>query len=65
MFLYDLTHDLTASEGYTFPVEVGTIRIQLTFKVALKESIACLLYLEYDNSVRIDSWRIVTIEYKK
>jgi hypothetical protein len=63
MLLLDLTPDLTASEGYTSPVESGNIRIELTFKEALKEAITCLLYLEYDNSVRVDSSRTVTTDF--
>jgi hypothetical protein len=46
IFLFDLTPDLAASEGQTSPVEAGNIRIELTFKEALKEAITCLLYLE-------------------
>jgi hypothetical protein len=60
MLLFDLTPDIAASEGYTSPVEGGNIRIELTFKEALKKAITCLLYLEHDNSVRIDSLRTVT-----
>jgi hypothetical protein len=63
MFLYDLTPDLAALEGHISPVEAGAIRIELTFKKALKEAITCLLYLEYDNFVRIDSLRTVTTDY--
>jgi len=55
MLLFDLTPDLAASEGHTSPVETENIRIELTFKEALKDAITCLLYLEYDNSVHVDS----------
>jgi hypothetical protein len=60
LLLFDLTPDLAASEGHTSPVEAGNIPIELTFKEALKEAITCLLYLEYDNSVRVDSLKTVT-----
>jgi hypothetical protein len=63
MFLFDLTPNLAASEGHTSPVEGGNIRIELAFKEALKEAITCLLYLEFDNSVRIDSLRTVTTDF--
>jgi hypothetical protein len=63
MLLYDLTPDLAVSEGHTSLVDNINIRIQLTFKEALKEAITCLLYLEYDNSVRVDSLRTVTTEF--
>jgi hypothetical protein len=63
MLLFDLTPDMAASEGHTSPVEGGNIRIELTFKEAIKEAITCLLYLEYDNSVHIDSIRTVTTDF--
>jgi hypothetical protein len=63
MLLYDLTPDMAASEGHSSPVEGGNIRIELTFKEALKEAVTCLLYLEHDNSVRIDSLRTVTTDF--
>jgi len=37
MLLFDLTPDLAASEGHTSPVESGNIRIELSFKEALKK----------------------------
>jgi hypothetical protein len=63
MLLFDLTSDLAASEGHTSPVAAGSIRIKLTFKEALKEAITCLFYLEYDNSVRVESLRTVTTDF--
>jgi len=63
MLLFDLTPDLAASEGHTSPVESGNIRIELSFKDALKKAVTCLLYLEYDNSVRVDSLRTVTTDF--
>jgi len=59
----DLTHALAESEGHASPPESGTIRIQVTFKEALKKAITCLLYLEYDNSVRVDRYRTVTTDF--
>jgi len=63
MFLFHRTPELAASEGHTSQVEGSNIRIELTFKEALKEAVTCLLYLEY-NSVRIDSLRLVTTDFK-
>ena len=60
MIVYDLTPDLAASEG---PPTNGDIRIDLKFAKALPEAITCLLYLEYDNSVRIDLARNVTTDF--
>jgi hypothetical protein len=55
MLLFDLAPDLAASEGHDSHAEGGSIRIEITFKEALKETVTCLLCLEYDNSVRVDS----------
>jgi hypothetical protein len=63
MLLFDLTPDLAASEGHASPAESGTISIEVTFKEALKKAITCLLYLEYDNSVRVDFYRNVTTDF--
>jgi len=59
MIVYDLTPDLAASEGHASPSRNGDIRIDLKFAKALPESVTCLLYLEYDNSVGIDLARNV------
>jgi hypothetical protein len=46
--LHDLTPDQAASEGHTSPEDNGNIRIEFTFKEALKQAIACLLYITTD-----------------
>jgi hypothetical protein len=43
IILYDLTPDRAASEEHTSPVENGNIRIEFTFKEALKQAIMCLI----------------------
>jgi hypothetical protein len=63
MILYDLTPDLAASEGHASPPTSGDMRIDLKFGTALTEAITCLLYLEYDNSVRIDLSRNVSEDF--
>ena len=63
MILYDLTPDLAASEGHASPSTSGDIRIDLKFGTALREAITCLLYLENDNSVRIDLARNVSTDF--
>jgi hypothetical protein len=42
MLLYDLTPDW-ATSGHTSPVENGNIRIEVTFKEALKQAITSLI----------------------
>ena len=63
MILFDLAPDLAASEGHASPPTNGDIRIDLKFAKTLPESVTCLLYLEYDNSVRIDLARNVTTDF--
>jgi len=63
MILYDLTPDLGASVGHASTPTSGDIRIDLKFAKALPEAITCLLYLEYDNSVRIDLARNVSTDF--
>jgi len=63
MIVYDLALDLAASEGHASPPTNGDIRIDLKFAKALPEGVTCLLYLEYDNSVRIDLARNVTTDF--
>jgi len=63
MIVYDLTPDLAASEGHSSAPRSGDIRIDLKFGTALPEAITCLLYLEYDNSIRIDLSRKVSTDF--
>jgi len=63
MLFLDLKLNMVAWEAHTSPVEGGNVRIELTFKEALKEVVTCLLNLEYDNSVRIDSLRTVATDF--
>jgi hypothetical protein len=63
MLLFDLTPDLAASEGHTSPTESGNLRFELKFAKALPDAITCLFYLEYNNSIVIDSLRNVSIDY--
>ena len=63
MIAYDLMPDLAASEGHTSHPTNGDIRIDLKFAKALPEAVTCLLYLEYDDSVRIDLARNVSTDF--
>jgi len=48
-----LTSDRAASEGHSSNPENGHIHVEARFDKALPDPITCILYLEYDNSVRI------------
>ena len=63
MIFYDLTPDLAASEGHASPPTSVDIGIDLKFAKALPEGLTCLLYLEYENSVRIDLARNVSTDF--
>jgi len=63
MLVYDLTPDKAASEGHTSNPESGPIRIEARFAKELPDTISCLLYLEYDNCVRIDYNRTVSTDF--
>ena len=63
MLLFDLTPDLGASEGHASHPENGNMRIELKFNKALPESITCLLYLEFDNTILIDRLRIISTDF--
>ena len=63
MLFFDLTPDRGASEGHTSHPDSGNISIDAKFKMALPVPITCLLYLENDNCVRIDSLRNVTTDF--
>jgi len=60
MLVFDLTPDLAASEGHTSDPAHENLRLELKFAKALPDPLVCLLYLEYNNTVLIDSIRYVT-----
>jgi len=63
ILLFDLTPEQGASEAHTSHPEQGNIRVELKFAKLLPEAITCLLYLEFDNTVLINSARNVTTDY--
>jgi hypothetical protein len=62
MLLFDLTPDLGAS-GHSSHMDNGDIRLELKFSKPLPDSITCLLYLQFDNSIRIDVSRKVSSDF--
>jgi len=63
MLLFDLTYDRADSEGHTSHPDNGIIRVELIFSKPVPETITCIFYLEYDNSVRVDTSRTVTADF--
>jgi len=63
MLVFELTPDLTASEGHASDSTHGQFSLDLKFRKALREPLVCLLYLEYDGSIIIDALRTVTTDF--
>ena len=63
MLLFDLTPDRAASEGHASQLDNGNIRIELRFAKPLPDPITCLLYLEFNNTISINSERKVTKDF--
>ena len=63
MLVFDLTTDLSASEGHISDPAHGNIRLELKFGKALPNPLICLLYLVFDNSVLIDAMRQVSTDF--
>lgn len=64
MFLVHLSPDMTASGGHASPAESDNIRIEFKLGKTLSEAVTCLLYQEYENSVRVDTLLTVSTEFK-
>ena len=62
MLLFDLTPDLGAS-GHSSHMDNGNIRLELKFSKPLPDSITCLLYLQFDNSIRINVSRKISSDF--
>ena len=63
MLLFDLTPDDAASECHVSLPDHDNITLQLLFDKTFADAITCLLYLEYDNCVRIDQLRTVYVDF--
>jgi len=63
MLVFDLTPDFAASEGHISDPVQGDLRLELKFEKALLEPLVCLLYLEFDSTVLIDSIRQVSTDF--
>jgi len=63
MLLFDMMPDRAASEGHASQPNNGNIRIELRFAKPLPDSITCLLYLAFDNTISIDRERKVSKDF--
>jgi hypothetical protein len=63
MLMFDVTTNRATSEGHiSLPVQCN-IRLELRFDKPLPDAVMCLLYLEYDNSLRIDQLHSVSADF--
>jgi hypothetical protein len=62
MLLFDLKPDRAASEGHVSPPDNGHIRLRFKFAEPLPVAFNCVLYLEFDSSVRINALRNVNTD---
>ena len=60
MLMVDDTPDRAASEFHISLLDQCNIRVELQIDKPLSEAITCLLYVEYDNCVRLDQLRTVS-----
>jgi hypothetical protein len=63
MLLFNLTPDLAASEGHVSLPDQSNIKLELNFDKPPPGSVTSLLYLECDNSIRIDKLRSVSTDF--
>jgi hypothetical protein len=57
LYYYLLSADHCACDEHTSLSKNGNIRIELKFDRAFTDPLTCLLYLEYDSTIRIDKLR--------
>ena len=62
-FLFDLKPELGESECDSSHMGNGNIRLELKFSTSLPDSITCLLYVEFDNSNRVDFFPNVSSDF--
>ncbi|XP_048507999.1 uncharacterized protein F54H12.2-like [Athalia rosae] len=61
---FDLTPDLAANcSSHWSLIKHGTLRIELRFDDALKETINCIVYAEFDNIIEVDASRQVVTDF--
>jgi len=63
ILLFDVTPDGASSGGHISLPDQGSIRLELQFDKSIPEVLTCPLYLEYDNCVRIDKLRTVSVYF--
>lgn len=64
LMAFDLTPDLSAnSTAHWNLIKNGSLRVEVRFQQALKETVNCLIFGEFDNIIEIDKNRNVVVDY--
>ena len=63
MPLVNLTLNRGTTKGHVTNPDKGNIRVEFKIKKPLPEIIACIFYLQYDNSVRVDTSQTVSTDF--
>jgi len=62
-FVFDLTSDMSANEGYWNLQRQGTVRLEVRFKEPLAAPINCVILSEFNNLIEIDRHRNVVVDF--
>lgn len=62
LFVYDLTPDLISNAAHFHLVRNGNLRLELKFASALRETVAVIVYAEFQNLIEIDKNRTVLMD---
>ena len=63
VFGADLTSSLCSGDDYRDPANNGNLEIALTFSKALPETVDCIIYLEFENTIDITAAREVIKDF--
>ncbi|XP_025994071.2 uncharacterized protein F54H12.2-like [Solenopsis invicta] len=64
LFAFDLTPDLSANNNTHWNLmKHGNVRIDVRFEEALRTTVNCIIYAEYDNILEIDASRHIIVDY--
>jgi hypothetical protein len=61
--IFDLTPDLSASQGHLSAPQSGNLRLEVNFERALANPVTAVLYCEFDNIIEISESREVFTDY--
>ncbi|XP_046587815.1 uncharacterized protein F54H12.2-like [Neodiprion lecontei] len=64
LLAFDLTPDLSANcTSHWSLIKQGTLRVEVRFDDALKETVNCLVYAKFDNLIEVDAARQVITDF--